>query len=281
MRFPKQFVNSGALANAHLTAGDLRLLIVLITMAGEDHIASAKQIDLAESAGISRKSIREAVNRLTKQHLLKHDSNRGRLTEYTVLPEYQMAPAPAIRVPFSPQANGTPEGAKSGTQMAPLKVPSPRGNQPSNLLPASEIEESFSRAWSSWPKKVERKQTLEAFRRAAKVRGLKTLEADVTRFGMAYARTASEVRFVPSLRAWLSDERWTDDLPAPSATVAPETRPRYQFNAPLTRTEQNMAVVAQIEAAEQATCTHRWMPDGTCNHCIEHRDHFRSSEVTA
>ncbi len=299
MRFPKQFVNSGALAKAHLTAGDLRLLIVLISMAGEDHVASAKQIDLAESAGLSRKSTREAINRLTKQHLLNHESNRGRLTEYTVLPEYQMAPAPAIRVPFHPQANGTSEGAKSGTEMAPLEVPSPRGNQATNFSHGSEIEESFSRAWSSWPKKVERNRSLDAFDRASKIRGLAELEADVTKFGVAYALSVSEARFVPSLRSWLDDQRWTDDLPVPPvANATPAPRARWQFNSPdtrrdpdawmqtghLTRTEQNMAVVRRMEAREQAEseCVHRWMPDGTCNHCTARRDASASpAEVTS
>ncbi len=286
MRFPKQFVSSGALAKAHLSAGDLRVLVVLITLAGEDHVAAVTQTALADSAGLSRKSTRAAIERLTSQHLLRHESNRGRQTEYIVMPEFQMAPSRAIRVPTSPQANGTPEGANSSTQMAPPEVPTSRGNQPANFSHGSDIEESFRRAWSSWPKKVERNRSLDAFERASKNRRLAELEADVTRFGLAYARSVSEARFVPSLRSWLDDERWTDDLPVPPVSNdTPAPRARFQFNSPdtrrdpdawmqtgaLTRTEQNMAVVARIAAKEAATCEHRWMGDGTCNHCTARR----------
>ncbi len=299
MRFPKQFVNSGALANAHLTAGDLRLLIVLITMAGEDHVAPATQTALADNAGLSRKSIRASIDRLTKQHLLQHKSNRGRLTEYTVLPEYRMAPPRAIRVPTYSQANGTSGGANFDAQMAPPEVPTSRGNQPANPSHGREIEESFSRAWGSWPKKVERNRSLDAFDRASKIRGLAELEADVTKFGLAYAVSVSEARFVPSLRSWLDDQRWTDDLPVPPVSNGiPTPRPRWQFNSPdarrdpdawmqtghLTRTEQNMAVVRRMEARERAEseCVHRWMPDDTCNHCTARRESSDSpAEVTS
>ena len=79
-----------------------------------------------------------------------------------------------------------------------------------------EIENEFDRAYASWPKKVERKRSLEAFKRAAKKRGVEDLVADVIRFGDAY-RASTDPQYVPALCVWLRGERWTDDLPAPKA----------------------------------------------------------------
>ena len=99
---------------------------------------------------------------------------------------------------------------------------------------------SFERAWKHWPKKADKKTSLARYRSAIKARGtLAQLEADVIRFGQAYARSADEMRFVPGLSTWLNRERWGDDLPTPS------------LNRPMTRTEQNLAVVARLAAPEQ------------------------------
>lgn len=128
------------------------------------------------------------------------------------------------------------------------RVDAPMGREPDSMavgaekavqaVVVDEVAESFERAWKSWPKKADRKTALTRYRTAAKRRGLETLEADVIRFGRAYAQTAMEVKFVPGLAVWLNNDRWTDDLPTPSV-------PR------MTRTEQNMAFVAQLAAEER------------------------------
>lgn len=75
-------------------------------------------------------------------------------------------------------------------------------------------EDDFERAWTYWPKKTERKKSLEQFKAKARKRigGVETLIADITEFGQAYEAT-TEKRFVPSLDVWLRNERWTDELP--------------------------------------------------------------------
>lgn len=140
MRFPKQFITSGALARSALSAGDLRVLLVLIAVAGEDSVVVATQTEIADMAGLSRKSIRAALARLVEQGLVGHESRQGMRTDYTVLPSYKapqlgtsegakdLAPSRAKWVPSYPQELGTPEGAKSDGNLAPLKVPTPKSD---------------------------------------------------------------------------------------------------------------------------------------------------------
>ena len=84
-----------------------------------------------------------------------------------------------------------------------------------SALSAQEIEYLFDDAYSSWPKKVERKKSLDKFRQACKKRDPHELVADIQRFGDAYAASVDDVQFVPALNVWLNGERWTDELPQP------------------------------------------------------------------
>lgn len=101
-----------------------------------------------------------------------------------------------------------------------------------NSLPSPiEIDEAFERSYGSWPKKTERKKSLDKFRAAAKKHGLEFVTAKVIEFGVAYERT-TEKQFVPALNVWLNGERWTDDLPEP-----PQPR---TIQPPQSRTAQNL-----------------------------------------
>ncbi|TQK19102.1 hypothetical protein FBY40_1593 [Microbacterium sp. SLBN-154] len=186
------------------------------------------------------------------------------------------------------------ESATKNTSTSEHHLPEDHHEELTPPPSAREIESQFDRAYSQWPKKVERKRSLDAFIRAAKSRDLATLTADVIRFGQAYAAT-TERQFVPALCVWLKGERWTDDPPvAPipteaewNALMAPTERAlttaaagrvvagRFAARKP-TRGEENLAVVARIEAQERAkggceAAGHRWLPDGTCVYCPEHR----------
>jgi hypothetical protein len=83
------------------------------------------------------------------------------------------------------------------------------------------LASAFDEAWSHWPKKVERKKSLEQFKVA--VRRHPDLVAAIVRFGDAYS-VAVEKQFVPALNVWLSHERWTDELPQPRTTTRTATR---------------------------------------------------------
>ena len=80
--------------------------------------------------------------------------------------------------------------------------------------PGPDLDALFDAAWEQWPKKVERKQALERFKRACRKRDPHEVAADVARFGQAYAATTDR-QFVPGLGVWINGERWTDELPQP------------------------------------------------------------------
>lgn len=70
----------------------------------------------------------------------------------------------------------------------------------------------FESVWKAWPKKTEKKKSLEQFKVAARKIGLEQLITEVRRFGEAYAAT-TETQYVPALAVWLRNERWTDEPP--------------------------------------------------------------------
>lgn len=91
-----------------------------------------------------------------------------------------------------------------------------KGEEHSSAPAVLVSEEDFERAWIHWPKKTERKKSVEQFKAKAKKLGTETLIADIAEFGQAYAATTDK-QFVPSLDVWLRNERWTDELPQPRA----------------------------------------------------------------
>lgn len=125
----------------------------------------------------------------------------------------------------------------------------------SDKLPApSDLDAAFARAYSHWPKKTERKKSLAKFKTAAGRHGVEFIEAQVKRFGEAYAAT-TERQFVPALNVWLNGERWTDDLPTASGEVVDK-----QW--------------AALMGGPVDPCAngHRWTVDGTCANCVARRD---------
>lgn len=127
--------------------------------------------------------------------------------------------------------------------------------------PAPDVLPDFERAYEHWPKKVERKKSLQAFVRAARSRGVEQLTSDVVRFGDAYAAT-TEPQFVPALCVWINGERWTDDLP----TLKPPTQ--AEWDAVLASAKPS----APVASLDPCAGGHRWMPDGTCNLCPARRE---------
>lgn len=112
-------------------------------------------------------------------------------------------------------------------------------------------ESDFESAWAHWPKKVERKKSLEKFKAAVKVRGLKQVTADVIRFGDAYART-TERQYTPALSVWLNGERWTDELPSASMGVI-----NAQWDAAMSEHKPDLCANG-----------HKWAEDWSCVRCL-------------
>ena len=108
------------------------------------------------------------------------------------------------------------------------------------VLPSNaQIDPLFESAYSHWPKKVEKKEALERFRKAAKKHSLAKLAADVARFGDAY-KASTEKQFTPSLGRWLMQERWTDELPTQSGQLKP------------TKDERALSLIEQGRAMDEA-----------------------------
>lgn len=96
------------------------------------------------------------------------------------------------------------------------------------------LEVLFDDAYSHWPKKTERKQSLAKFKIAARKIQPDLLAQHVKRFGDAYAAT-TERNFVPALSVWLGNERWNDDLPQ-----------AREIQRPLTNMDHNLAYVRSL-----------------------------------
>lgn len=129
----------------------------------------------------------------------------------------------AANHPLKGSGKGLPKGSGVVPERdAPLPTPSQPGTllpspaNPSTLLhtPAPNIDAMFEQAYDAWPKKVERKKSLEKFKQACKRRDPHELLADIQRFAAAY-KAATTKQFVPALNVWLNGERWTDELPEP------------------------------------------------------------------
>lgn len=86
------------------------------------------------------------------------------------------------------------------------------------------IEQAFEHAYSRWPKKTERKRSLDKFKQLVKKMPVDELVGHIVRFGDAYAATG-EPQFVPALVVWLNGERWTDALPQPKPGVSRKPSP--------------------------------------------------------
>lgn len=109
-----------------------------------------------------------------------------------------------------------------------------------NTSPApAALESLFDDAYSHWPKKVERKKSLDKFKIAARRIDPELLRQHIIRFGDAYAAT-TDPQFVPALAVWLNGERWNDELPQPR-----------RASGPVSNVERNLAYLEQLRAQEE------------------------------
>lgn len=143
MRFPKAFVTSGRLADTrNLSAGDLRVLLVLIALADDKAIATATQRTIADLAGLARASVQDSLARLGSANLVEAKSARGSIASYCVLSDSPLAwpevdrSGAVIQMTGSPvnyTPSPTPEVDRSGAVNYPSKLTglgqsTPKGN---------------------------------------------------------------------------------------------------------------------------------------------------------
>lgn len=123
MRFPKQFVLSGALARARdLTGSDIRVLLALIVIADDAGAVTASQKDLGDLTGLGRRSLRRVLDSLEEKGLHHAETGQGRAGTYRLnlarLGAKNLAPAREKL----PEINMAPERAKFTRNMAPERA---------------------------------------------------------------------------------------------------------------------------------------------------------------
>ena len=114
---------------------------------------------------------------------------------------------------LSRNPSGNPSEKKASLLTTNYLLPTTELLATSSAFSTQDLERFFEKAYSRWPKKVERKKSLEKFILAAKKRDAVELASDIVRFGDAYRVAVDDVQFVPALNVWLNGERWTDELP--------------------------------------------------------------------
>lgn len=278
MPFERDFVQipNAWLRDERLSRRARGLLAELMTHRPGWHVTIA---GLQKAGPEGRDAIRSAVTELAEHGYLIRRQTQGAGGRFNEI-EYEISDPTAVGK--SDTGGFADDGSADVGESAPKNTSHVEHHRAEEELSPSarELEHEFDRAYAAWPKKTERKKSLQAFIRAAKKRDAPELVADVIRFGQAYA-ASTEKQFTPALCVWLNGERWEDELPTQpfptqeqwDALLAGEPTP----GARATRTEQNMAVVARIEAQERAlggcsSAGHRWMSDGTCNFCTARRD---------
>ncbi|MGO2188240.1 MAG: hypothetical protein ACTH4Y_08340 [Microbacterium gubbeenense] len=99
--------------------------------------------------------------------------------------------------------------------------------------PSIDINGLFESAYAAWPKKVQKKKSLDKFKLHARKHDPHWLATQIIMFGKAYAAHVAK-EFTPALNVWLNGERWTDDLPESSqrpGRQAPQSRAAQNIDA--------------------------------------------------
>lgn len=110
---------------------------------------------------------------------------------------------------------------------------------------APSIEDLFSVFWTAWPRKVDRKDAVHAFTKtlaSSVFRGqsAEDIAAHLTERATAWAHQWTVVEGrpltkIPHAATWLNHERWTDEIPSATASVAAPPLSRAAQAALLTR----------------------------------------------
>lgn len=203
------WVTAGTWCAKHLTDGRVPVYMV------EEFGADLSHGDALVAAGLWRRDSDDYVF---------HDWHDWQPTRVDTLAsrEKERRRKEAYRAKKAGNTGQSPAGTQTDGANA-SQDPDPTRPDPTNIstsAPAVLVtERDFEQAWQYWPKKTERKKSLEKFKTVARRRGVDVLTADIRRFGEAYAST-TERQYVPALNVWLNGERWTDDLPSRSKASA-------------------------------------------------------------
>ena len=90
---------------------------------------------------------------------------------------------------------------------------SPDGREEDGVCVSEKTKEQFERFWSAYPKKVGRREALDAFCRIAPDEALLSRMIDTLRsFSESKQWRLEDGRYVPHPKRWLEGEHWTDEV---------------------------------------------------------------------
>lgn len=258
------------------------VLVTLADMADSEHSCFPSIDQLSELTEIAPATVREHLNNLIHAGLLTREARRrkdgsrtsnryyldvdGALTAaQTQEPDSGASPQPDSGDGQEPESRHSQsqnlEGSKENPQVNPHSS-TPVVPTLLDITPPT-IDELFDRFWTIWPRKEAKKTARRAFDRA-----LAAARTQLRSAGVPMTRAPSDedaaaviidaavwwancwtqlerrtIDRIPHPSTWLNGERWTDERP---------TAAQFADRAPLTRTEQNLAVVARYAALEAA-----------------------------
>ena len=181
----------------------------------------ANREELAQASGLSSDQIKRVIAKLEKSgHLIAAEHRDGGITDRTK--SYRCVTDESAR-----SSGANPPSQEWGDSAHSSSKKSEEGVSTSYSPPSdgSALSELFDEAWKHWPKKEARKPAFEKFQRLIRDRVMSAegLAAAIVQHGDAYAASGRDVQYVPGLRPWLNQGRWSDDLARPAASQPKQT----------------------------------------------------------
>ncbi|PCN48003.1 hypothetical protein Csp2054_09015 [Curtobacterium sp. 'Ferrero'] len=213
----------------------------------------ANREELALASGLSPDQVKRVIAKLEKSgHLVAAEHRDGGITDRTKS-YHCVTDESAQSIGANPPSQERGDSAHSSSKK------SEEGVSTSNSPPSdgSALSELFEEAWKHWPKKDARKPAFEKFQLLIRdrVMSAEDLAAAIVRHGDAYAASGRDVQFVPGLRPWLHQRRWSDDLARPATTQPKQTAFRRNLS-----TVEYFAQEAQHEQARALEAAHHVLP---------------------
>ncbi|WP_137767246.1 hypothetical protein [Curtobacterium sp. SGAir0471] len=213
----------------------------------------ANRDELAHASGLSSDQIKRVIAKLEKSgHLHAAEHRDGGITDrtksYRCVTD-ESAQSSGANPPSQEWGNSAHSSSKkSEEEVSPSYSPRADGSALSELL---------DEAWKHWPKKDARKPAFEQFQKLVRDRVMAAgdLAAAIVQHGDAYTASGRDVQYVPGLRPWLNQRRWSYDFARPAVSQPKQTA----FHRNLSTVE-HFAQEAQHEQARALEAAHHVLP---------------------
>lgn len=214
----------------------------------------ANREELSRASGLSSDQIKRVIAKLEKSGHLdaaehREDGITDRTKSYRCVTD-ESAQSSGANPPSQERGDSAQSSSKKSEEEVSTSY-SPRAD-------GSALSELFDEAWQHWPKKDARKPAFEKFQRLVRdrVMSAEDLAAAIVQHGDAYAASGRDVQYVPGLRPWLNQGRWSDELARPAVSQSKQTA----FEHNLSTVEYFMAQEAQHERVPALGSTHQVLP---------------------